>query len=64
MKDYLKKERQRKNAKQENMETEGFYKTKKEMELEMGKHKRQVLQKVASLYKNEKEEFYQKYRTF
>ena len=31
LKDYLKKERQRKNAKQENMETEGFYKTKKEM---------------------------------
>lgn len=42
----------------------GFYKTKKELDLEMGKHRRELLQKVAVLYKQEREEFYQKYRIF
>ena len=46
------------------METVGFYKDKKEIEQEMRKHRRQVLGKIATVYKNEKEEFFQKYRIF
>ena len=30
----------------------------------MGKHRRQVLKQVANIYKQEKEEFHQKYRLF
>ena len=37
---YLLQEAQRKNLKQENIQTMGFYKTKKELDLEMGKHRR------------------------
>ena len=61
---YLQQEANRKNLKQENIQTMGFYKTKKELDLEMGKHRRELLQKVAVLYKQEREEFYQKYRIF
>ena len=46
------------------MEAVGFYNTKKELDREMGKHRRELLTKVAQLYKQEREEFYQKYRLF
>lgn len=50
--------------KQENIEAVGFYKTKKELGREMGRHRRELLGKVAVLYKQEREDFYQKYRIF
>ena len=37
---YLQQERPTKNLKKHNAENVGFYKTKKEIELEMGKHRR------------------------
>ena len=64
LKEYLKRERPLKNLKRENAENVGFYKTKKDLEIEMSKHRREVLQKVAVLYKQEKSEFIQKYRLF
>ena len=64
LKKYLVKEKPTKNLKRENAENVGFFKTKKEIELEMNKHRRDVLNQVAKIYKHEKEEFQQKYRLF
>lgn len=61
---YLSKERPRKNLKKENTLNVCYYKTKKDLDHEMKKHRRDVLKKVAELYKKEKEEFHQKYRLF
>lgn len=60
----MKKERPQKNCKRENIDIAGFYKTKKEMDRELGKNRRDILSKVANIYKQEQEEFYQKYRIF
>ena len=64
MKEYLQKERPTKNVKKEYVEQIGFYNTKKEMEREMAKHRRDLLTQVANIYKKEKSDFYQKYRLF
>ena len=53
LKDYMKKERPQKNCKRENIDIAGFYKTKKEMDREMGKNRRDILSKVANIYKQE-----------
>lgn len=64
MRKYIEKEKPKKNLKRENAENVGFYKTKKDLELEMNKHRRDVLKQVAVIYKQEKSEFHQKYRLF
>ena len=64
LKKYLKKQENARNIKQEHIDQVGFYSTKKELDREMGKHRREVLSRVAYLYQQEKEEFYQKYRVF
>ena len=48
---YLVNEKPRKNLKRENAENVGFYKTKKDLEQEMNKHRRDVLKQVATIYK-------------
>ena len=58
LKEYLKGEPKCRNLKKEHIENVGFYNTKKEMDREMSKHRRQFLSQVAHLYQQEKEEFY------
>lgn len=50
--------------KKENTQNAAFYKTKREIELEVSKHRREVLKKSADIYKHEKEELYMKFRLF
>ena len=49
----MKAELDKKDMKKMNKETAGLYGIKKEMQIEMGKHRRELLSKVASLYKQE-----------
>lgn len=64
LKEYLKEEKNRPNLRLQHRQNVGFYSTNREMQIEMGKHRRNLLAKVATLYKKEKEEFYEKYRYF
>lgn len=64
LKKYLNKEKPQKNLKRSNAINVGLYKTNKEIDLEMNKQRRIVLNQIAQLYKQEKVEFEHKYRLF
>lgn len=53
LKDYMRQDGEKEDMMKVNKETAGIYSTKKEIQIEMGKHRRELLQKVASLYKQE-----------
>ena len=64
LKDFMSKEKKAKNMKKEHIKTVGYYNTKREVDRELGKNRRDLLSKVAVMYKAEKEEFLQKFRIF
>ena len=51
LKEYMKTEEEKKDLKKLNKETAGVFSTQKEIQIEMGKHRRELLSKVATLYK-------------
>jgi len=50
LREYLKGEPKCRNLKKEHIENVGFYNTRKELDRETGKHRRQFLSHVAHLY--------------
>ena len=61
---WTKDDREIRNLRKEHVQNVGFFNTQKDLQREMGKHRRELLSKVAQVYKAEKSEFYQKYRIF
>ena len=55
LKAFIKKTEAQVDLKKINKEAAAVYSTKKEIQLEMGKHRRELLGKVANLYKHEKQ---------